>query len=210
MPEQQSDFIHRYIASARSEAATLLLLHGTGGNEDDLIELGRVLAPHANILSPRGKVDENGMNRFFRRLAEGVFDIDDLIFRTHELTAFVAAAAQEYGFDNRKIIAAGYSNGANIAAAMLLLRPGTLRAAALFHPMVPLVPESLPDLSATPVFIGAGRSDPLIPAPETERLITLLQQGGAHVTAHWQPGGHNLNRSEIAAAKEWLINNDLG
>ena len=147
-------FIHRFIpAPGGAEAPTLLLLHGTGGNEMDLLELGPALAPGAALLSPRGKVLEHSMPRFFRRLTEGVFDLEDLRLRSDELAGFIEAAASAYGFAPDRVIAVGYSNGANIAASLLLLHPGLLRAAVLFHPMVPLVPDTLPDLSATPIFI---------------------------------------------------------
>ncbi|HJX26089.1 MAG TPA: hypothetical protein VJ252_08025, partial [Chthoniobacterales bacterium] len=137
------DFIHEFVPG--TSGRTLLLLHGTGGNEHDLLPLGRVLDPTAALLSPRGKILENGMPRFFRRLAEGVFDLEDLKKRTHELADFVAASAEQYQFAADKLVAVGYSNGANIAGSMLLLRPETFRTAILFRAMVPLVPENLPD-----------------------------------------------------------------
>src|SRR5438270_12484205 len=149
MDTSELGFVHRYIPAQVISKSTLLMLHGTGGNEDDMLELGRMLAPGMAMLSPRGKILENGMPRFFRRLAEGVFDIEDLQRRTHELADFVEAASAIYGFDARNVIAVGFSNGANIAASMLLLRPAVLSAAVLFHPMVPFIPETLPDLSAT-------------------------------------------------------------
>lgn len=196
-------FVHRFVPG-ESTAPTLLLLHGTGGSESDLLELGQSLIPTAALLSPRGKVLEQGMPRFFRRLAEGVFDLDDLRLRTHELADFVAAAAAHYGFDPQHVIAVGYSNGANIAASTLLLRPGVLRAAVLFRPMVPLVPEELPDLSGTEVFISAGRADPIVPQQQTGQLALLLQSAGAVVTLEWQSGGHALGLNELEIAREWL------
>lgn len=196
-------FVHRFVPG-HTGAPTVLLLHGTGGDENDLLGLGRFLAPEASLLSPRGKVLEHGMPRFFRRLAEGVFDMEDLERRTHELADFVAAAAQEYGFDPDRVIAAGFSNGANIAASLLLLRPETLQAAVLFHPMVPLVPDPLPDLTGKLVFAGAGRADPLVPARQTEELAALLRSAGADVSLAWQPGGHSLGMEEAEAAAKWL------
>lgn len=204
MPTADLGFSHRFVPATIPSTSILLLLHGTGGNENDLVPLGQALAPGAALLSPRGQVLENGMPRFFRRLAEGVFDLDDLIRRTDELVGFVGAAAKAYQLDASKVIAVGYSNGANIAASLLLLRPGVLAGAILFHPMVPIEPEPLPDLTGTAVFIGAGRSDPLVAASETERLSTLLQKCGAVVTQSWQPGGHQLNQQEVNAAREWL------
>ena len=145
-------FAHRFLPGEDDSGVTLLVLHGTGGTEDDLIPLARELAPTAAILSPRGKVSEFGAPRFFRRLAEGVFDHEDLVFRTHELAEFVEAASEEYGFDRDKLVATGYSNGANIAGSLILLHPGLLRAAVLFRAMVPFEPEVMPDLSRMPVF----------------------------------------------------------
>ena len=168
------DFIHEFVPGTSSQ--TLLLLHGIGGNEHDLIPLGRELDPNAALLSPRGKVLENGMPRFFRRLAEGVFDMEDLKQRTNELADFVAAAVQHYQLAADRLVAVGYSNGANIAASMLLLRPETLHAAILFRAMVPLVPKNLPDLSCVRVWISAGNQDPIIPTSETQRLVELLRR----------------------------------
>jgi predicted esterase len=198
-------FVHRFVeAASTSPGTTLVLLHGTGGNENDLIPLGRMLLPETAMLSPRGKVLEGSMPRFFRRLAEGVFDVDDLRARTHELADFVTAAATHYRRDPAQLVAVGFSNGANIAACALLLRPDVFRGAVLLRPMVPLVPERLPDLSRTPVFIGAGRTDPIVPAAQTERLADLLKTCGAPVTVRWQPGGHGLGTADVEAARDWL------
>ena len=197
------DFVHEFVPG--SSKRTLLLLHGTGGNERDLIPLGRELDPRAALLSPRGKILENGMPRFFRRLAEGVFDLEDLKKRTNELAAFVAAAAQHYGFASDKVVAIGYSNGANIAASLLLVRPGTVHAAILFRAMVPLVPEKLPDLSLLRVWIGAGNQDAIIPTSETQRLVELLRNARADVTIRFFTGGHNLTNHEIEIARDWLM-----
>jgi predicted esterase len=182
---------------------TLLVLHGTGGDENDLVPLARIIDPQAGVLSPRGKVLERGMPRFFRRLAEGVFDVEDLKFRTSELADFISAAARQYTFDPRRVLAAGFSNGANIAASTLLLRPGVLRAALLFSPMVPLEVKPLPDLTGVPVFIGAGRADPMVDPANTERLVAMLTAAGADVTVRWKAGGHELARDDVAAAREW-------
>ena len=196
------DFIHEFIPGSSNR--TLLLLHGTGGNERDLIPLGRELDPTAALLSPRGKVLENGIPRFFRRLAEGVFDLQDLKNRTNELADFVAAAAQHYGFAADKVVAAGYSNGANIAASMLLLRPEILSAAILFRAMVPLVPDKQPKLSSMRVWIGAGTDDPIIPTSETKRLAELLRKAGADVTIRHFAAGHELTPDDVEAARDWL------
>jgi predicted esterase len=181
-----------------------LLLHGTGGNERDLIPLGRELDPNAALLSPRGKVLENGMPRFFRRLAEGVFDLEDLKYRANELADFVAAAGEHYGFTSDNVVAVGYSNGANIAASMLLLRPEILGAAILFRAMVPLVPDKLPDLSSVCVWMGAGNQDPIIAPSETQRLVSLLRSAKADVTIRFFDAGHGLTNDEIDTAGRWL------
>ena len=213
-PANESDqlgFTHRYIPSLGAEdkaGLTLLLLHGTGGNEDDLLPLGRELDPNAGLLSPRGKILEGGrIPRFFRRLAEGVFDIEDLKFRTHELAGFVANASRIYGFDAHKVIAVGYSNGANIAASMLLLKPQTLSGAILFRAMVPLVPDNFPDLSEKRIFMSSGLRDPIATRQEAETLSELLKQAHAVVDLQWQDSGHELTQDDVHAAKQWLALN---
>jgi phospholipase/carboxylesterase len=197
-------FDHRYLPGEDESGPTLLLLHGTGGNEEDLIPLGQELLPGAAILSPRGKVSEYGAPRFFRRLAEGVFDHEDLLFRTHELAAFVEAAADEYGFDPSRIVAVGYSNGANVAASTILLHPRLLRAAVLFRAMVPFEPEAPPDLSGMPVFVAAGRMDRMIAPDNTQRLVDILTEAGADVDLRWRNVGHPLTYEEVVEAKEWI------
>jgi len=198
----QPDFIHDFIPG--SSPRTLLLLHGTGGNEQDLIPVGRELDPNAALLSPRGKVLENGMPRFFRRLAEGVFDLEDLKYRTNELADFVTAAAQHYGFATDQLVAVGYSNGANIAASMLLLRPEIMHGAILFRAMVPLIPDKLPNLSSVRVWIGAGDQDPIVPASETKHLAELLRRAGADVTIRFARAGHGLTNDDLEAARDWI------
>jgi predicted esterase len=205
-PSESLGFIHRFIPAPEADSPlTLLLLHGTGGDETDLLGVGRQLAPAAALLSPRGKVSENGMPRYFRRLAEGVFDLEDLQARTHELADFVEAAAQRYGLDSERILAVGFSNGANIAASMLLLRPQVLAGAILFRAMVPLVPETMPHLHGGPVLLAAGRLDPIVSPDETKRLQRLLVQAGADVTLHWVKAGHALTPSDVEAARGWLM-----
>ena len=206
-PHDALGFAHRWLpptAAGDAAGTTLLLLHGTGGNEDDLLPLGRLLLPGAAMLSPRGRVLETGMPRFFRRLAEGVFDLQDLAHRTDELAAFVDAAAGHYGFDRDRVIAAGFSNGANIAASLLLRRPGALRGAVLLSPMLPFEPPTVPSLAGTSVFIGAGRTDAMVPIAQVEKLATVLRDGGAEVELHWEPGGHGITQTEISAAQRWL------
>jgi predicted esterase len=196
-------FVHVYQAPASESDPTFLVLHGTGGTESDLLPLARMIDRRAGVLSPRGKVLERGMPRFFRRLAEGVFDVEDLTFRTAELADFVSRAAAHYGFDPARVVAAGFSNGANIAASMLLLRPAVLRAALLFSAMVPLEPESPPDLAGVDVFLSAGRGDPMVAPANVQRLADMLRDAGAHVTLQWKAGGHELTREDVDAAREW-------
>jgi phospholipase/carboxylesterase len=200
-------FIHHFIPAAEkgNKLVTLLLLHGTGGNEQDLIPLGQELYPRAAMLSPRGKVLEGGMPRFFRRLAEGVFDIEDLKFRTHELADFVEKASRVYGFNLKNVISVGYSNGANIASSLLLLRPEVLSSAVLFRPMIPLTPEKIPNLTTKNILMAAGERDPIVPREQTEILYRLFKKGGANVFLRWQKdSGHQLGYDEISAAREWL------
>jgi predicted esterase len=158
------------------------------------------------VLSPRGKVLERGMPRFFRRLAEGVFDVEDVKMRANELADFVGEAAREYGFDPARVVAVGFSNGANIASAVLVARPGVLAGAVLFRAMVPLVPESRQPgaLAGTRVLISNGEMDPIAGREETERLAGLLQERGADVEVHWQSAGHELMPGDFAVAKAWL------
>jgi len=198
----EPDFLHEFVPG--KSARTLLLLHGTGGNERDLIPLGHDLDPGASLLSPRGKILENGRPRFFRRLAEGVFDLEDLKKRTHELAEFVVSAAAHYKFDLKKIVAVGYSNGANIAASMLLLRPEILSAAILFRAMVPLVPETKPNLNSKRIWIGGGAHDPIVPASNTQELVEMLRSSGADVTIRFFQSGHELTSDDVDLAREWL------
>jgi len=191
----------------QSETLTLLLLHGTGGNEDDLIQVGQMILPSASLLSPRGKVLENGMPRFFKRLAEGVFDLEDLKFRTRELADFVKEVSSIYSFDLSKTIAVGFSNGANIAASLLLSYPGTLTGAILFRAMVPFIPNSPLDLSNKKVLLSAGLFDPIVSEHQTRSLFDILEKNRANVTLKWQQSGHNLTESDILDAKEWLSEN---
>lgn len=219
---KQPDFKYRFIPSQsqqqvadnsdqayrpkdnKSETLTLLLLHGTGGNEDDLIQVGQMISPSASLLSPRGKVLENGMPRFFKRLAEGVFDLEDLKFRTRELADFVKDTSSIYGFDLNKTIAVGFSNGANIAASLLLSYPGTLMGAILFRAMVPFIPNSPLDLSDKRVLLSAGVYDPIVSESQTQSLYNILKKSRANATLKWQQSGHNLTESDILDAKEWL------
>jgi predicted esterase/catechol 2,3-dioxygenase-like lactoylglutathione lyase family enzyme len=201
-------FVHRYSppssAGELAGSTTLLLLHGTGGDEEDLLPLGRAVLPGAGMLSPRGKVLERGAPRFFRRLAEGVFDQEDLARRTVELGQFVRSAVKTYELAPDGVVAVGFSNGANIAASLLLKDPGLLRGAVLLSPMVPFELDELPDLTGTAVFIGAGRADPIAPAEQAERLAAMLRQAGADVTLHWTPGGHGITKSEVDAVHRWI------
>lgn len=201
----ESSFIHRFVApAAAAPNVTLLLLHGTGGDEEDLIPLAAQLLPGAALLSPRGRVLEHGMPRFFRRLAEGVFDEDDLKRQTDALANFIVNASHNYGLDGRKLVALGYSNGANIAGSLLLRYPDLLSGAVLFRPMVPFRPDWQPDLRDIPVLLAAARHDQIVSPTQTSELARILTAAGARVTTHWHAGGHELGPDDVAAAREWL------
>jgi phospholipase/carboxylesterase len=195
-------FVHRFEPGNRLEAAPLLLLHGTGGDENDLLALGRAIAPGSPLLSVRGKVLEHGMPRFFKRLAEGVFDEDDVRRRANELADFVLEARKTYQL--APPIALGYSNGANIAAAMLLLRPDVLAGAMLLRAMVPLREVPKADLAGKSVLIVSGRSDPIIPSSNSAQLAAMLSNAGADVQHRVLPAGHQLSQVDLTVAREWL------
>lgn len=194
---------HIYNKGQDPKKPTFLLLHGTGGNELDLLPLAGRMDDEASVLSVRGNVLENGMPRFFRRLAEGVFDIEDLIFRTKELNKFLDESAEKYGFDRNNIIAIGYSNGANIAASLLFHYQNAIKGAILHHPMVPRKGIELPDLSGKNVFIAAGTNDPICSPMETTELESLLKKANAKVEIHWENRGHQLTMEEVEAAIKW-------
>lgn len=195
-------FIHRFQPGSEPGKPPILLLHGTGGNEDDLLPLGGVIAPGSALLSPRGKVLEGGMPRFFRRLSEGVFDEDDVRRRAHELADFVAEAREAY--DLPAPVAFGFSNGANIAAAVLQLRPEALAGAALLRAMTPLRDPPSADLAGKPVLIVSGAMDPIVPADDPNRLAHLLEAAGAIVTHRVLPTGHGLSQTDVALARAWI------
>jgi phospholipase/carboxylesterase len=198
-------FIHRFVPAKEAvPGETLIVLHGTGGDENDLIGIGQAIAPGAAILSPRGNVSENGAPRFFKRLAEGVFDPKEVRSRAEELARFIRAATTSYGLDPTRIFALGYSNGANIASTVMFIEPGLLQGAILFRPMLVYEPEERNDLSSSSVFISAGRMDPIVPVSSVERLVELFEASHAEVTLKWQLAGHNLAPSEVREAAEWL------
>jgi len=198
-------FIHRFLpAEDSANGETLVVLHGTGGDENDLIGIGQAIAPGAAILSPRGNVLENGAPRFFRRLAEGVFDPKEVRSRAEELARFIRAAVIAYRLDPTRVFALGYSNGANVASTVMFVEPGILQGAILFRPMLVYEPTEKKDLSGSAVFISAGRMDPIVPTASVERLVKLLELAHAEVTLKWQLVGHNLVPSEVSEAANWL------
>jgi phospholipase/carboxylesterase len=198
-------FVHRFEpATGGGATPTLLLLHGTGGDENDLLPLGRTLSPGSALLSPRGQVMEGSMPRFFRRLAEGVFDQDDLARRTDDLAAFVKRASSAYGFDAGNVVALGFSNGANIAASLLLTHPQTLHAAALLRAMVPFEPDPAPDLDGVRVLLAGGRADPIVPVANVTRLDEILRSCGAEVELAWADAGHGLTQPDVDRARDWF------
>lgn len=197
-----TQFVHKWVPGGGAASRTLLLLHGTGGNESDLIPLGRMLDAEANLLSPRGKILEHGMPRFFKRLAESVFDQEDLKFRTQELAEWIGSASAEYKIG--ELTAVGYSNGANIAASLLLAGKAGFDRAVLLRAMVPFEPESLPDLKGKQVLMLNGTRDPIIPQANSKRLAELLKKAGAEVDLRWTNTGHGLEQGELVEASEWL------
>jgi phospholipase/carboxylesterase len=193
----------KHIFQEGNTERVLLLLHGTGGTEQDLLPVGKMIDPDASGLSVRGNVSENGMPRFFKRLREGVFDEEDLVARTKELNEFLDEASEEYGFDRNNVFAVGYSNGANIAGSLLFHYEKSLAGAILHHPMVPQRGIDLPNQTGLPVFIGAGENDPICPAQETRDLDEYLSNAGANVTVHWERMGHQLTENEVKTAASW-------
>lgn len=196
-------FQHRYVPG-EDGAHTVLALHGTGGTEEDLIPLAQELAPRAHVLAPRGNVLEQGLARFFRRIAIGVFDEADVRRAAAELDAFVRGAAERYGFAADRVLGLGYSNGANVAAALMLLHPRCLAGAALLRAVLPITPEREPDLAGRPALIAAGTSDPYAPAPRVDALAEQLRRAGALVDLRWQPAGHELTPADLAGLREWF------
>jgi predicted esterase len=203
-PPNDLGFVHIFVPAEKPDLPTLLLLHGTGGDERDLVGLGRELWPGAALLGVRGKVLENGMPRFFRRFAEGVFDVDDLKTRTKELAEFIDVAAEHYGFSKRHLLAVGYSNGANIAASLIFLHPHYLAAGMLFRAQLPFMPDLVRNFSELSVFLAGGMRDPIVPHDQTEQLAAILQSGGADVSLFWHRGGHELGEDDVDAARTWL------
>jgi len=197
---------HRYLFEPGSDPASppLLLLHGTGGDEHDLVPLARQLSPGSALLSPRGNVLERGAPRFFARLAEGVFDAAEITRRTHELADFIAAATKHHSIDQARLTALGFSNGANIAASLLLLRPVSLHGAALLRPMVVLEPSTMPRLDGKRVLIASGSLDPIVPPDHPPRLADTFRTAGATVDLQVQPASHQLVPADLAAVTRWL------
>jgi len=198
-------FIHRFVpAEDNATGDTLVVMHGTGGDENDLIGIGQAIAPGAAIVSPRGNVLENGAPRFFKRLAEGVFDPKEVRSRAEELARFIRAAVVTYRLDPARVFALGYSNGANIASTIMFVEPEILRGAILFRPMLVYEPSEMNDLTGSAVFISSGRMDPIVPAESVERLVELFDEAHAEVTLKWQLAAHSLVPSEVHEAAEWF------
>lgn len=199
-------FTHRFERATKAGPPALLLLHGTGGDENDLLPVGEMIAPGSATLSVRGKVMEGGMPRFFRRIAEGVFDQEDLKFRTAELSAFIREAIATYALDGTRLVALGFSNGANIAASILMREPELLAGAVLMRAMVPFVPETPPQLARKPILILSGEQDPIVPVENARELAGILRSGWADVTLHWEDAGHALTPGDLTTARQWIEN----
>lgn len=197
-------YVHHFEPARTPGLPTIVALHGTGGNERDLLGLTRMIAPGCAIISPRGNVSENGMPRFFRRFAEGVFDLEDVERRAHELATFVASAATHYGCDPRNLYALGYSNGANIAVASMLVNPGVFKGALLLRAQQTYVPETPPNLRGKAIFMSSGRHDQLISTEQSDALYGQLRDCGAAVSLAWQEANHGLIQSDVEMAAGWL------
>jgi phospholipase/carboxylesterase/glyoxalase family protein len=199
-----ADFIHTFLPAEGGDSRTLLVLHGTGGDENSLVPIARALAPTAAVLSPRGRVLENGMPRFFRRFAEGVFDYEDIKLRSAELAYFIAESASKYGFDAHNVWGVGYSNGANIAWSTMLMHPISMAGAVLFRSMLTLTDVPAPELSGKKIFVSDGRRDPIVAPANAEQLVSQMRGYGAEVELNWYEGGHELSREEILTAQRWF------
>jgi phospholipase/carboxylesterase len=206
LTQEKSNLGFEHIFVRGLEKRTILLLHGTGGDESDLIPIVEMIDPRASFLGVRGKVLENGMPRYFRRFSEGVFDEEDLKFRTLELASFITKASETYKFDLDQLFILGYSNGANIGASLILLQPQLVAGAILFRAMIPFRPKSVPDLRGKNVLISSGRYDPITPQERVEELANLLKSAGAVVTVNWVDSSHSLASEDVRAAKQWLQN----
>jgi phospholipase/carboxylesterase len=209
MTNESVEFVHVHVPppAGSTDTRTLVLLHGTGGDERDLLNIGETVAPGARLLGIRGQVLEGGMPRFFRRLAEGVFDEADIIRRARDLVGFIAVAAERYGFNRSQVAALGYSNGANIASAAMLLHPQVFQGAVLLRAMVPLQAPPLTDLRSLSVLVSEGELDPIVPRANAERLAAMLSTAGAKVSLRWEPAGHALTVSDVEAARAWMAAN---
>lgn len=201
---QLEGYDYRFEAGTDPSAPVLLLLHGTGGDENDLIPVARLVAPTSALVSLRGNVSENGAARFFRRIAEGVFDLEDLALRTAALLRFVSAAAKQHQFTTDRVVALGFSNGANVAASMMLTEPGTLRHGILIRAMLPFQPKTMPDMKGCSALIAAGRSDQMISQPTTEKLAELMRSSGARVELKWHDAGHGMIQADVNDARDYL------
>lgn len=204
------DFEYNFQPGTVEGAPTILVCHGTGGDENSLTWLGEALFPGAALLCPRGRILEHGAPRFFKRFAEGVFDLDDVKFQASKLADFVIESSVTHGFDPSRVFGIGYSNGANILSAMMLTRPESLMGAALFRAMVTLEHLDTPNLTGKRIFLSEGEFDPIVPVENAQRLAAQLRSFGASVTVYWHQGGHNLARTEIDAASDWLNQQGLG
>lgn len=201
-PQDDLGFVYHFVPAEAAGRAPLLLLHGTGGDEHDLVPLGLQLAPGAALLSPRGRVLENGMPRFFRRRAEGLFDVEDLRGQTEALGDFLESARERHGL--ARPVAVGFSNGANIGWSLLLARPGALAGAVLIRAMMPFEPAPGAKLDGVPVLLLSGSEDPVAPAETRERVARVLRAAGADLRHEVLPAGHQLTRQDLALAATWL------
>jgi phospholipase/carboxylesterase len=202
--KQDAGFTHGFEPATNAAAPTLLLLHGTGGDENTLLPLGKAIAPGAALVSPRGNVLEHGMASFFRRLEKGVVDQQDLEFRTTELRSFIGFAAQSYSLAIHNLVAVGVSNGAILGASLALRYPDTCAGVILLRGMAPFMPEPIPDLRRKPILLLGGLDDPIVQTDEAGDLANIFRSANADVTVHWENAGHTLAQGDVLMAFDWL------
>jgi phospholipase/carboxylesterase len=202
--KRDSGFAHRFESGTNPAAPALLLLHGAAGDENTLLPLGKAIAPGAPLLSPRGRVLEHGMSSFVRRLEKGAIDLEDLEFRTSELKRFVVAVSETYSLTSERLVTVGVSNGAILAAGLLLRNPETSAGAILIRGMAPFMPEPMPDLRRKPILLLGGLDDPIVQTDEAGDLANILRLANAEVTVHWENAGHTLAQGDVLMAFDWL------
>ena len=193
----------KYIYLEKNKKRLIILLHGTGGNENSLLSLGEYIDENASLLGVRGNIDENGLNRFFKRLRPGVFDIENLYYETENLSNFIEKLVGDEAFNIDEVVLLGYSNGANILGSLLFRKNLAIKAAILMHPMVPTREVLISNPKETKILITAGVNDSMVPVGETKELFDILAKNYKKSTLEWFNQGHGIGKQEIDFIKEW-------